>query len=74
MWIKCENKNLKKIYRAGFMEEPVEFSDNSKVQVTSKIGKKLIKRNDSIKAVKQNKSKETKKSKKSKKFKTKDTN
>lgn len=63
MWIKCENKNLEKIYRAGFMKEPVEFSDNGKAQVTKKVGKKLIKRNDSIKAIKQDKPKKSKKSK-----------
>lgn len=62
MWIKNENEAVEKFYRAGIMDEPVEFSDNGKAQVTKKLGKKLIKEYGSIKPVKDKKT--TKKSKK----------
>lgn len=51
MWIRNENKAVKRFYRAGIMDEPVEFSDNGKAQVKKKVGKKLVDGYDSIKKV-----------------------
>lgn len=59
MWIKNKNKATEKIFRKGWMEEPVDFSDNGKAQVKKKVGKRLIKEYNSIKEVE----KTTKKSK-----------
>lgn len=48
MWIECANDATERIYVDDVTDEPVEFSDNGKANVTAKVGKQLVRRIDGI--------------------------
>lgn len=48
MWIKFLNPSTERFYDAELMEEPVSVSKNQKARVSRSVGKKLIKKYDSI--------------------------
>jgi len=63
MWIKCGNKNLEEIFFKGFMDEPLEFSENGKAQTTKTVGKKLVDKVGAIKPVEEEKEEKDKEEK-----------
>lgn len=48
MWIKTDNEASRRLFDAGFMDEPVEFTENATAQVPEPVGEALVEHYDAI--------------------------
>lgn len=48
MWIKCTNEATERLYVEGVTDEPLDFSDGNKIQVTKGVGESVVNRFDAI--------------------------